>query len=475
MRRWFGYILICRFVPPLMLAAALGVAGTAFAQNAGRADDPGSVETSIPSEPLVVRQADIRDRLRRLEDRLLALAQLLAEREPEQAARLTDALDHAGRRQIRQLVDDAVARLDQQRFDEADQTQQRVLADLQAMLAILNEPESRLQALEDRQAELGELLGDLQTLIDEQRGGRDELDRRIAAGEVEFGDLARAQEQTHKKADSLHQAMDSDGEVAKPGSDAVGEAAEHMRQAAEQLADNQPADAHERQEVALAELERAARELEDALARLEREQREQLLTEVIEGLENLLARERQVRTVVEELAAREGEWDQTSAARLATAATTQSGVADDAEHVAGLLRDDGSTRVLPVMVGQIARDAHAAAQRLHDADTSAATRRLVADIVAQLESVLASVQTRRRNPPQTEAAPQETSESGRQQTPPLLPNSAELRLLRGAQVRINERTTALAEQPADAPAELEALSRRQRELAELTRAMIERN
>jgi hypothetical protein len=60
-------------------------------------------------------------------------------------------------------------------------------------------------------------------------------------------------------------------------------------------------------------------------------------------------------------------------------------------------------------------------------------------------------------------------------TEPLLPGSAELKLLRAAQVRVNTRTTQLAGDPATAATpRFRQLSDRQQVLSKLTQRMIER-
>jgi hypothetical protein len=65
---------------------------------------------------------------------------------------------------------------------------------------------------------------------------------------------------------------------------------------------------------------------------------------------------------------------------------------------------------------------------------------------------------------------------------PLLPNSAELKLLRAMQLRVNGRTVSIDKvRPADGAADatldkaLDGVSKRQQEIADLTQEIIERN
>jgi hypothetical protein len=126
------------------------------------------------------------------------------------------------------------------------------------------------------------------------------------------------------------------------------------------------------------------------------------------------------------------------------------------------------------LVRQLAADMQAVAQRLDRADTSEPTRVLLADIIALLEEIVGAIERKRNEEPQDQQG--QPQESGQQDRPmSLLPPSAELKLLRSSQVRVNERTGALRGADGNDRALLRHLAQRQRRLAELARKMNERN
>ena len=128
---------------------------------------------------------------------------------------------------------------------------------------------------------------------------------------------------------------------------------------------------------------------------------------------------------------------------------------------------------------------HEVAERLARSDLSAGTKRILDDIITQLEEILAAVEKKRQeNQKQNdqEQQPQEQQEGPQ----PLLPTSAELKLMRSSELRLMERmpeeTIPAGDDPTQAHASADAqraqttrdLADRQRQLADLARKMNER-
>jgi hypothetical protein len=124
---------------------------------------------------------------------------------------------------------------------------------------------------------------------------------------------------------------------------------------------------------------------------------------------------------------------------------------------------------------QMAGDMTEVAARLDHADTSPATRRALTDIIALLEEMLQAVEQKRAEDARLE---QQGGQQSSDQPRPLLPGSAELKLLRSSQQRLNERTLELTQSPdalnQEQTATAQRLSQRQRRLADLARRMNER-
>ncbi|HUU94568.1 MAG TPA: hypothetical protein VM487_02425, partial [Phycisphaerae bacterium] len=237
-------------------------------------------------------------------------------------------------------------------------------------------------------------------------------------------------------------------------------------------------EAQSRQQAALEQLQQALNEVDDALRQVRREEMEETLATLEARFKRMLEREKQVRDLV--LALHEkgaGNWDRSEQQQLAEAADTQRQVAEDCGLTLRILLDEGTTVIVPELVRQLVGDMTEVGDQLAQGDTSDAVCRLLDDIVELLEEIVAAIEAKR------DANARSADQNGQGQpgdgSRALLPRSAELRLLRRAQIRINERTVALsaagAPEAQDSRAErMERLSARQRRLGELAHRMHDR-
>jgi hypothetical protein len=154
------------------------------------------------------------------------------------------------------------------------------------------------------------------------------------------------------------------------------------------------------------------------------------------------------------------------------------GLAGKAQQALDIIVDDGTSVVFADVVEQVRDDLVGAGNLLiehlrTDSDTAALQR----EIETTLEELIEALQLAQQ---QKESSGGEGGGSGAGQES-LLPNSAELKLLRSAQLRINRRTAALDQaRPAhfklDDPlkAESRKIAERQMEIAEMTARILER-
>jgi hypothetical protein len=152
-------------------------------------------------------------------------------------------------------------------------------------------------------------------------------------------------------------------------------------------------------------------------------------------------------------------------------------VTTDCEATLRILMDEGTTVILPELVRQLATDMGNLAAQLERSEVTPATLSGVDDIIAALREILGVIEQKREDmqesDEQGEQSPQNASE-------PLVPGSAELKLLRASQVRINRRTdelqkSTLGPPPPEAQRAFDELAGRQRQLADLARRMNERS
>ncbi|MBL8878744.1 MAG: hypothetical protein JNG88_06445 [Phycisphaerales bacterium] len=580
----------------LALMLAIGGVATICGQNA----EPQAKPTSQPS--LTTRQQAIQERYQRLESRMLQLAQLLAESEPDKAARLRDAMDRAGQQRIKLRIDQLMRMLRTEQLSDAEREQQKLVADLEAMLELLANTGSDIDQRRAERQRLENLKRAVRALLDEQndefqrtqqaepaqkavaamerlsealeqlasrqaqirsaenspnaREEQDALARQTADAAAELkkaadtaeqsearGALQAASELTQRAAEAMRQAgretedqaaaakaqreaeeqlrravkrlreeqdrtLESSGlreiergqrdlqrrtsdlqremepssgkQKSAPGAPNVGRAAERMQQAADRIGEHQPDDAQQEQVGAMSELQNALDELEDSLRQLRKEELEDTLAALAARFRKMLNSELEVREAISPLADKpRADWTRTDEQTVARAAKTQSETTDDAQATLRILTDEGTTIILPDLLRQLGGQMNTLKQRLDQADVGEETRRSLADVIEMLEEIVGAIEARRQEQDQSGRQEGDQNSQSGQGSEPLLKLSAELRLLRGAQTRVNARTRELTAQPdadvdADTRATLERLSARQKELAELARRLYER-
>ncbi len=360
----------------------------------------------------------------------------------------------------------------QSTLENASSMAQQASASMRAAGAALRSTEPANASRMQQQAEAA-----LQAAAEQIRAEQERLERM-----TDLQQRAEAQQQTQRETAETAEAMQPNGaQPGAPGAREMSQAAAAMQAAGEQMqagADGQAA--AEQQQTAAENLEQAQQQLADALEQVRREEREQLLEELRGRLLALLARQRRIQTTVEPLAERErlGPADQV---QLDQAAAEQFETAISADEVLRLLVRDETTLVLPELMQHIRGDMELAGERLEAADLSSDTLFLLGDLVAQLEGMVEAIEAQQQADARGEAPPpgQPGGESA-SASAPLLPGSAELRLLKSAQQRVLARTRQLSTLPApdsdfDARMRHELLGARQQRLAEVAAQMIERS
>lgn len=473
------------------LAVALGAAPpVTLGQTTVEAESEAGATSPEPS--LTERQGAVRDRLRRLESSMLRLSRLLAESEPAKAERLRDALEYTGSHRVKARVERLTELLRTEQLSEADQQQQLLLADLDALLTLLTSSLNEVERCRAERQRLEALKRTIRTLMDEQTQilyRTQHVERRAGPSESQppeavskdvaemLRQLERLQRLAQRQADDLHRDMQPPPQQDRPapGTPQIGRAAQHMQRAADSLGESQPDAARPDQRGALEQLQQALDELDDALRQVRREESEETLAALEARFRSMLTREQRVLAAVIALDEKAVDhWTRVDELQLSESAETQQGVHEDCATTLRILVDEGTTVIVPELLRQVMVDMADVAARLDRSDTSPPTQRVLDDIIALLEEVLGAIERKR-------AADARSDREGRpsgDRPQPLLPGSAELKLLRCSQLRLNQRSLELAASgsaPDDQPTPtMQRLGQRQRRLADLARRMNER-
>ncbi|MCH7702914.1 MAG: hypothetical protein IID37_14620 [Planctomycetes bacterium] len=179
------------------------------------------------SDPLVIRQEMIRDRLGRLTDRMFSLHQKLNEADPESAARLAAGLERLGELDIRGQVEELIGLLASPGLlEQASERQQHLVGDLRALLAALAEPVTDAEALKKERERLKAISKELGRILDEER--REQLETQQAAARAHAARLLQAAiEQAQALAEQQSELLE---QTANPPSGSTGKQAASQQQ-----------------------------------------------------------------------------------------------------------------------------------------------------------------------------------------------------------------------------------------------------
>lgn len=230
------------------MGLVLLTAGLSIPAQAQNTSDRNKSDTPTAG-PLPDRQAVVRDRVRRFEDRMFELSRVLRKTEPERAAKLLDALGASRSMQIRQKMDGIVEDLQRESYSDAVDEQKIVTSDLEQLLKLLLEDPDQLDQRKEEIERLEKLAETLNNLIEEQK--REKAAAEAAAAEAE---LAEALEAAAKQARELLDrqkkvSSDSDSAArAKAAGDqgAVRKDTESLADDLKALSENSAADAEEK-------------------------------------------------------------------------------------------------------------------------------------------------------------------------------------------------------------------------------------
>jgi hypothetical protein len=321
-----------------------------------------------------------------------------------------------------------------------------------------------------------------------------------------FEKMARKQDDVANQTGQLEQKMQEAAKQAaggeggeggsgkpQPGQQKVAQAQKSMQQASGGLRKQEPSDASRQQSKAIKELEEALQEIEDRLNQLREETQIEKLAKLEARFREMLATQQRLtgQTAVLEkkrtdaggqLARTDrnavraiGDEERRMEAVKSETESKDPGLAGKAQQALDIIIDDGTSVVFPDVVEQLRDDLINVGNLLTDnMRTDKYTAMLQKEIETTLEELIEALQI-------IQSQRQGGGGGGGGGQEPLLPNSAELKLLRSAQLRINRRTVALDQTRAPGASledslkdETRKISDRQAEIAEMTVRILER-
>ncbi|MEC7776456.1 MAG: hypothetical protein VYC32_10195 [Planctomycetota bacterium] len=334
------------------------------------------------------------------------------------------------------------------------------------------------RAAEARKA-LEEAIGSSRQELEESRNNRD------------FPSLKKEQDGTKQKTQDLLEKLSKrvpgvfSPEGGIPGKGDVAKASEKMSSASESLSGAKAGKAAGQQEEAVEELEKGREKVEDTLEALQEAFRNQLIAYLKEKFTYMLAQQKSATSSTRSLdlklralnLAAGGEQpeidikDRQLAKRLAASELKLSAVCDD---VLDVLSEDGTTLVFPEIVVELKADLEQTSELLDNLQTGDSTRMIQKDIEDTVSEILAALEDAAKKPPPP--SPNKGREKKNQNSSaPLLAKSAELKMVRALQLRVNRRTSRFdtarksVDLSSEARSQLREIGRKQKEVEKLLR------
>ncbi len=345
----------------------------------------------------------------------------------------------------------------EQQQQQAEEALKQTLEQLEAARkALEEEPDSAKSA--EKQEKLAEQTKNLEEKMQQD-----------AAGKSQQGQ----QGQQGQKGQPGQQGKEGSQSQSPPGSQNLKQAEQEMNKAAESLGKKAPTDAAPKQDKAIEQLQQARQELEKALEELRKEERAETLRDLEARIRDMLTKQKPINEQTIALdAVGEKSFKRAEHLQLADLSTQQRGLSEKAATCLHILDEDASTIAFPHIMEQLVDDMANSADRLAVFQVGPITQSVQAEIIDALEQLLEAVKKM-----QEENESQQGQPKPQQQGPqPLLPASAELKLLRSSQLRINNRTGVIAsqmekgaEEKSAAAKSLVKLSARQTQCANIAR------
>jgi len=291
-----------------------------------------------------------------------------------------------------------------------------------------------------------------------------EKDRIEGLSSDDLEKLAEAQGSTANDAGKLSEKMKSSGDTEgdpseqqdplkdgqKRAQEAVESAQSKMGKASESLAQGSPGGASESQEQALEDLEKAKEEVEKQLEELKQNQKMEALVQLEQMFKEMLERQEKATAKVlvldEKRNNQDGKLRRADRIELRSVELQERELSEKSKEVEGLLVDDGASVVVRNVVEGMKNDLIALADRVDATETGSFVQRSQKEVEMTLKELIDAVkiaqqmQEQQQEQQEQQQQQQQQEQQQEQQEQQLLPPSAELKLLRLTQLRINRRT-----------------------------------
>lgn len=412
-------------------------------------------------------------------------------------------------------AEEALKRLEKRRKDydkdRLAKAQKRIRSDAERLTDDLKRLERGAKGKDAGSADVGKSQGDMekaegslskgdrQSAAPDEQQAKEELEKAYKKLEQfekdlkkllklpDYDKMADKQEATEKKAAEAVKKMEQAGKAAggqkgepTPGQGQVEGAKGAMQRAKRNLRGKSAKRANSDQKEAVDRLKQAQEQLEEALRQLREEEQLMLLDAIERRLAKMLRDQMTIRTntIALNLRVKDAKKANRKPARADVdrarqLAEGESGIAAEAEKLLDMMREEGSTVVIPDVIADMQRDLDLLAVRIKKLLAGNYTQEIQTDIIQTLKELIEVIKEERERKQGGGGGGAGDGQEG-DQDESLLPNSAELKMLRSLQSRVNRRTTRYEKLRNKEDDERSRLAGKQNGVADLTRTMADK-
>jgi hypothetical protein len=323
------------------------------------ADNPASQSSGVTEEEKVqFQQKGVGAMMEELQERMFRLAEMIRAAEPEDSAKLLMAVRRAREQLIVEQIKDVVAQLGNQDLGKATEEQKQILLKLEELKKLLLSTEMDLAMQIARLRQLQAAIKKLDESINEEKRQEvrtGEMAQSAKTDPKNLNDARKEQEQNRAITDAVTQ-MAKD--LAQYGTKAVPNlqaGSESMSKAEASLGSSQAKDAQARQGQAIASLQKAKSDLEDARQQLLQEIEKQVKAQVMENLMAMLEQQKVVSSATEALGSKIDSNDRELVLRVRQLAKPEQRVATLTAQTTQLIEETQFSIALPPILQNIER------------------------------------------------------------------------------------------------------------------------
>ena len=362
-----------------------------------------------------------------------------------QLTQVDEATESPSRRNLvvpgQKPVEDAIR---SERIVEEELTAGKGRAAQDAQLEVIHELERALVELEQERASLDTLSPETFNELANQQDGIADKTEVLGQGIAQAAQVGAEQVGAEPKspADESAQAAAA---TAATCQQCVRQAQKSMQQASEQLRKKTAGDANQNQRNALKDLSQALQAIEDRLGELGEDLQQDAIQRLQQIFAQMLERQqaatKQTAALDEKRNDHDGQLKRSDRVALRKVVAEENSLAKEAQQARTLLEEEGTSIVFPSVVANLAENLLAVAKLIEDKRTGSFTQALQLEIEQTLLELLGALEQAQGS--QGDRGEAGEAGEGEQGKTPLLPNTAELKMLRALQLRVNRRTQAI--------------------------------